>query len=203
MDVEAAGSSPVIPTKVKEMEYTQMLGDTVELRCITKFIEMGYYCSIPYGNSAKYDFIVDIDGTLYRMQCKRSSVDRRNGNELINSFKMHTCRQTSNTKGIKRHKYSSEEIDYFCTYYEGNVYAVPVSECSVGKTLYIGERKFDNQSLAIDYNVEKIFGHSKTLIDSEELFNKRFDAINIIEKSHNSCKECGKEIGNEETLCTA
>mgnify|MGYP003400600460 CR=1 FL=1 len=30
------------------------------------FIELGYDCSIPYGNSAKYDFIADINGELLK-----------------------------------------------------------------------------------------------------------------------------------------
>ena len=38
---------------------TQVIGNATELKCIAKFIELGYECSIPYGNSAKYDFIVD------------------------------------------------------------------------------------------------------------------------------------------------
>ena len=46
LDVEVAGSSTVIPTKYENvsMDYTQMLGDTVELKCITKFIELGINC---------------------------------------------------------------------------------------------------------------------------------------------------------------
>ena len=44
------------------MEYTQSKGNLVELQCISKFIELGYECSIPYGNSAKYDFIADVNG---------------------------------------------------------------------------------------------------------------------------------------------
>lgn len=31
------------------MNYTQSIGNVVELKCIAKFIEMGYEVSIPYG----------------------------------------------------------------------------------------------------------------------------------------------------------
>lgn len=39
------------------MDYTQMLGNTNELKCLTAFIQLGFECSIPYGNGAKYYFI--------------------------------------------------------------------------------------------------------------------------------------------------
>ena len=44
------------------MNYTQSIGNVVELKCIAKFIEMGYEVSIPYGNGAKYDFVADVNG---------------------------------------------------------------------------------------------------------------------------------------------
>lgn len=44
------------------MDYTQSIGNITELKCMTAFIELGYECSIPYGNNAKYDFVVDVNG---------------------------------------------------------------------------------------------------------------------------------------------
>lgn len=37
------------------MNYTQSIGNVVELKCIAKFIEMGYEVSIPYGNALKLE----------------------------------------------------------------------------------------------------------------------------------------------------
>ena len=54
------------------MQKTQVIGNANELKCMLAFIELGYQCSIPYGNSAKYDFIVDIGNKLYKIQCKSS-----------------------------------------------------------------------------------------------------------------------------------
>ena len=56
------------------MDYTQTIGNVNELRCMLAFIELGYDCSIPYGNSAKYDFIADINGELLKFQCKSATV---------------------------------------------------------------------------------------------------------------------------------
>lgn len=37
-------------------------GNLTELKCISAFYELGYQCSIPYGENSRYDFIADIDG---------------------------------------------------------------------------------------------------------------------------------------------
>lgn len=203
LDVEVAGSSPVIPTKYENvsMDYTQMLGDTVELKCITKFIELGYYCSIPYGNSSKYDFIADIDGRLVRMQCKKSSYVRRDGIVDTNSIKFHTSHQTTNTKCTKRFKYNENEIDYFCTWFDGSVYVVPVNECSFGKTLYLNKRKYANQSLASDYNIESFFGKSIFLGESEDKYLNRMTEVKTTEPKKIFCQKCGKCISISAELC--
>lgn len=49
------------------MELTQAQGNITELLCITKFISMGFECSLPYGNQAKYDLIVDTGKELLRI----------------------------------------------------------------------------------------------------------------------------------------
>jgi hypothetical protein len=40
-----------------------------------------------------------------------------------------------NCAGVKNVKYTSNDIDYFATYWDGACYLVPVSECSNEKTL--------------------------------------------------------------------
>lgn len=35
-------------------------GNLTELKCISAFYELGYQCSIPYGENSRYDFIADI-----------------------------------------------------------------------------------------------------------------------------------------------
>ena len=47
-------------------------GNLTELKCITAFYELGYQCSIPYGENSRYDLIADIDGRLIRVQRKTS-----------------------------------------------------------------------------------------------------------------------------------
>lgn len=82
------------------MDYTQSKGNLVELQCISKFIELGYECSIPYGNGAKYDFVVDVNGQFLRIQCKSAShpIDKSTGQYDINAIQFSCATQTTNTQ---------------------------------------------------------------------------------------------------------
>ena len=117
------------------MDYTKSIGSVTELQCISKFIELGFDCSIPYGDSYKYDFIADINGNLIRVQCKSCYHPIKDGIEDTNAIKFNCVSQTTNTQKTVRHKYTSDMIDFFATYYDGNVYIIPVDECSQVKTL--------------------------------------------------------------------
>ncbi len=141
------------------MDYTQVIGNTNELQCIIAFLQLGYQCSIPYGNSAKYDFIVDIGKTFIRIQCKTASWVTDTKEEKV-AFNIATCCQTTNTKSTTRHKYSSEEIDYFYTWFEGQGYLVSIKEAT-GVTFrwryeYPSTGQKQGIHIADDYKIEEV-----------------------------------------------
>ena len=104
-------------------------GNLTELQCLSAFVEQGCGVSIPYGDNSKYDFIADVDGRLFKIQVKTSSLKDENAIKF-------SCRTTHvNCKGIKNERYSSNEVDFFATYWKNQCYLIPVSECSVEKTL--------------------------------------------------------------------
>ena len=119
-------------------QNTKYLGNLTELQCITRFYELGYPISIPYGDSEKYDMILDVNGKLYRLQCKHANPQIEDDG-TISSIKIKTVWQTGYTKNNPntRHQYSKEDCDYFVTHYEGKNYLVPVEQCSNEKTLRI------------------------------------------------------------------
>lgn len=121
------------------MNNTQSKGNALELKCIAKFIELGYECSIPYGNSALYDFVVDIGGKFLRIQCKNSlhSYQSETHSRDTGAFQLFTRRQTVNTKEVKTYIYNSDEIDYFMTMFEDKFYLIPVEECKSCKIIRI------------------------------------------------------------------
>lgn len=114
------------------MELTaKQKGNLTELQCITYLYQLGYQCSIPYGENSRYDFIVDIDGKLIKVQVKTSSPKDAEGNAIEFS-----CRSSRiNSQGTLNRRYTAEEIDYFATFYNNKCYLIPQSECSVSKTL--------------------------------------------------------------------
>lgn len=188
------------------MDYTQSIGNVVELQCISKFIEMGFQCSIPYGNSAKYDFIAELsNGELIKIQCKSAVWERKNIEEK-SAFHFSCQSSTTNTKENIRYKYTKEQIDYFATYFKGQVYLVPVEECSTSKTLRLLPPKNGNTnySKAEDYTIEKVLGH---LQDNNFKINLQEHNIQIntpasISNIQNyTCKKCGAPVWNKESLC--
>lgn len=173
------------------MNYTQSIGNVTELKCITKFIEMGYEVSIPYGNGAKYDFIADVNGKLIKIQCKASKNPKKNGIIDENAFCFDATCSTTNTKKTTRHIYTAEQIDYFATEWNDKIYLIPVSECSTSKTLRLLPPKNNNQiyNKAEDYEIESIFSYSEDLLSSRELFVER--QIKQSKTIQYFCKKCG------------
>ena len=146
------------------MNYTQSIGNIVELQCISKFIELGYEVSIPYGNGAKYDFVADVNGEFLRIQCKSCSNPKSKGvagGYDTSAIQITTMSQTTNTQKTVRHLYTKEQIDYFATYYNGQVYLIPVEECSTSKTLRFSppQNGNNNYNKAEDYEIEKIINY--------------------------------------------
>lgn len=117
---------------------TKYLGNLTELQCITRFYELGYPISIPYGDSEKYDMILDVNGKLYRLQCKHAT-PHINQDNIIEFITIRTVWSSGYTKNkpSTRNKYSKEDCDYFVTHYEGKNYLVPVEQCSNEKNLRI------------------------------------------------------------------
>lgn len=185
------------------MDYTQSIGNVVELQCISKFIEMGFQCSIPYGNSAKYDFIVELsNGELIRVQCKSSTWERKNVEEY-SAFSFSCITSTTNTKKTVRHKYTNQEIDYFATHFQNQVYIVPVDECSTKKILRFKPPKngSKNYTKAEDYTIEKIFGYLQNNNFSQQLKEHDIQITTYNSSKEYHCSICDTPIRKKEGIC--
>ena len=137
------------------MELTsKQKGNLTELQVITYLYKLGYQCSIPYGENSRYDLSADINNHLVRIQVKTSSIKDSNNDAI--KFSCRSIRVNSHeTKG---RRYTSDEIDYFATYWNNQCYLIPVSECSIEKTLrfcYPINGQKQGISLAEDYTAEK------------------------------------------------
>lgn len=136
------------------MDETLIRGDINELQCILDFQKRGYYCSIPFSGSCRYDIIVDINGKLLRIQCKSSTFHEEDG-----TLRISTTRSTTNTKETIRYTYSKDEIDYFYTSWKQYGFLIPVEETSTWKYLRVNVPKQGVQSsmsIAADYLIDNV-----------------------------------------------
>ena len=135
---------------------TQMQGALTEQKCFIKCIEMGCVVSKPLFANARYDFILDVNGKLYRIQVKTSRwVDTEKSSFIFNGYSQH-C--TGN--GNKRMKYTNQEIDYFMTEQEGIFYLYPATEEGFSekrlRVLPVRNGQVANISFAKDYVFEEV-----------------------------------------------
>lgn len=120
------------------------------------FLKQGYSVSVPIGDDDRYDFIVDFNGKLIRMQSKTGNLTRTTG-----CLNFSTASNKYNSTGSHRTQYTKEEIDYFCTLHPetNQVYIVPVELCGNECNLRLIPPKNQNGKLikiAEDYEGEKM-----------------------------------------------
>lgn len=101
------------------MDNTKRLGSIIELQVMAELLKFGEV-SIPYGNNARYDCILEINGVFKRIQIKTArKVDE-------NRFSIPFANTRSNRSGNIRKVYTVEEVDYIATYYCNQLYLFPV-----------------------------------------------------------------------------
>ena len=169
-------------------------GNLTELQCLTAFYELGLKASIPYGENSRYDFILDVDGILLRIQVKTCRV-------TDTGIKI-PCRSTQvNTTKIKSHGYNKEQIDYFATFYNNNCYLIKVEECSVEKTLSFSNKRTNQHSPCFidDYllskQIEKIRrGEDEVILEERKIY--QYDMRNNLINTYSSCQEAAKTLGD-------
>lgn len=111
------------------MLSTHFQGEITELEVAESFLKLGYQVCKPLVSDSRYDFIVDIDHKLYRIQVKTASLSQDE-----DYIEFHTESSHTNTKCTIYHTYSAEDIDYFATMYNHQCYLVPIEK--------VGSRSF-------------------------------------------------------------
>lgn len=174
------------------MNYTQSIGNVVELQCISKIIEFGYQCSIPYGNGAKYDFIADINGKLLRIQCKSCKNARGKGYYDEVAICIYTTAQKTNN--AEKVAYTKDDIDFLATFWKDTVYLIPIDEIKnrTRFTIRLTPPKNHNKNYndGANYELKNFIAPSEELTASKEYWNN----FRIVEKDDRKCIECGKVI---------
>ena len=111
---------------------TSLIGEISETQILSKLISLGYSVSIPYGNSQRYDLIVD-NGILFRVQCKTGRI--KNGALIFKAFSIN-CSDYIN-------KNYCGQVDVICVYCPDNnkIYWVPMKFVGKKKVIYLRVEK--------------------------------------------------------------
>ena len=134
------------------MKENSIKGITTELHCMLAFRNRGIIISQPITQDSKYDFIVDINNKLLRIQCKSST---GYDNDAYIKFRTKT---TNVRQGIST-SYSEKDVDYFYTWYNDKDYLIPIQEIgSQSFTLRFNSNNSANPSIhwAKDYELDEI-----------------------------------------------
>ena len=113
-------------------------GELAELVFAERAAKLGWRVSKPYGESSAYDFVVDVNGKMRRVQVKSVGTER-DGSYRIGSGSGHSSKRA----------YTRREIDVLAAYVipEDAWYLIPVEYCAV-KSIHLcphrgSRRKFE------------------------------------------------------------
>lgn len=145
--------------KMPEMfNETQIKGIKCELDCAIKFIEQGFIVSVPYGNTSRYDLLIDAGNDKYfRVQCKTAH-QNDNGSYTINTANQQF---TATSRNIKH--YDKTQIDFICSIIENQLIVIPVEQISNSRSKIFRSCNFppkNNSCISTcnwidDYTIEK------------------------------------------------
>lgn len=153
--------------------------------------------SIPYGNSGRYDCILDIKGTLYKIQIK--SLNIIDGNKIV--VPMSNSRMCAD--GNVKKQYTPDEVDYIAINYNNNVYLFPAGIAMRSYTVSIDPPKTYNQHYLEDYRIDKILNIKlKTWVDLKNEIRENNNNNNTKNKTF-SCIDCGAPVSKNNCRCTS
>lgn len=102
---------------------SHFIGEITEQQVALEFLKLGILISKPLVQSSRYDFIVDINNKLYKIQVKTGTFKEDSYLEFATSTSHTNCQGTLNLS------YSKEDVDFFATMYEGQCYLIPFELC--------------------------------------------------------------------------
>lgn len=105
------------------MLSSHFIGEITEQQVALEFLKQGILISKPLVQSSRYDFIVDINHHLYKIQVKTGTFKEDSYLEFATSTS-HT-----NTQGTVNMSYNAQDVDFFATMYQGQCYLIPFNLC--------------------------------------------------------------------------
>lgn len=175
------------------MHGTLLKAYIIELKVQEEMLRYGFDISVPAFNVARYDLLVDTGREILKIQIKKALAQSNS------SFTFSTQTQNTNTKtGKKKHRYTTDEVDYFATVWENQVYLIPVDETSASKTIKFDDTTYYAENVLSSYerlSDEELYNYSETLV-KEELTDEQKARILT-----GKCEKCGTPISPTAKMC--
>lgn len=133
------------------LKNTNKIGDITAAKILVECLNNDIEVFLPFGDGYKVDQIWIYKKSVYRVQIKTSRKIKDKDGIVFN------CYSVSN--GVKK-KYTEDSIDLFATYWDGQIYLVPVKDCPLEVKLWFNTKsqEIDKIRLAKDYTFSKYFG---------------------------------------------
>ena len=103
-----------------------------EFRAAAKFLEVGYNVLVPYGDSSRYDLVIeDAEGRFWRVQVKTAWIEGGDQGYIKFATTSLRSRSTNGRVAYSRVGYQGQ-VDYFAVYSQElrKVYLLPVNKVS-------------------------------------------------------------------------
>ena len=97
-------------------QVIKKIGEQTEAILIAKLLEASYIVLTPFGDSARYDIVIeDDDGKFWKIQCKTGWLDQDSTVIRFNSASTYAHTRKGQKAGFGRRGYAGE-VDYFAVY---------------------------------------------------------------------------------------
>ena len=179
---------------IEKQQSSNQYGMSQELLFLSLLVNYGTV-SIPYGNSGRYDCILDINGIYYRIQIK--SLNKINEDTI--SIPFANSRLSAN--GSVKKVYTPDEVDYIGIVYENELYLFPTTMAQKSLTVRTHRENIKYNSHYIgDFHIENILNIKiKSWVDLREKTRKENTDTSNIKEYY--CISCGKPVSRENSKC--
>lgn len=124
-------------------------GEITEARALAVLTNYGWQVSIPWGDSARYDMLIERDGsTFYRVQVKTAQVH----NDLV---VVHTCSTNLEQGKWVKHSYRNT-VDFILFEADGEFFVITPEEAPTREASFRKSRpSISTQRYLSDYHISK------------------------------------------------
>ena len=177
---------------MEKQQTSNEYGISQELLVLSQLVNYGTV-SIPYGNSARYDCILDYDGVFYKIQIK--SLNMIDEDTII--VPMSNSRLASEGKVNKT--YTSKEVDFIAITYNNWIYLFNPDCANKAFTVRINKPSQYNQHWLEDYRIDKILDiQLKSWTSLKEEIRENNGNVGVRKFT---CIDCGVPVWNENSRC--